>query len=197
MFKFRPFCFFGHAVRIHVPLSPSSIIWYQSQGGAITTCQWFLTTGKVTIHLALSKGDKHPVSTPTLICHTFHLPADETFCAVDSSQQSSERRRTSRNTPNVLPPITHSTPSIATTEVPSTSVSCCYLCHRMTCPLYWVSSVIVAVVIIVIMTHCNLLTGVIWLSKHCSIPGTVAVTATYAKPPLWLMTATSQCTSCQ
>jgi len=48
----------------------------------------------------------------------------ETFCAAESTQQSTDRRRSSRNVqPKALPPIRHSTMSNATTEVPSTSVS--------------------------------------------------------------------------
>jgi len=49
------------------------------------------------------------------------------FCVVESTPQSAEHRRSSRNVPNTqpkaLPPIRHSTASTATTEVPSTSVS--------------------------------------------------------------------------
>jgi len=70
-------------VHTHVPLSPSSIIWYQSRGSdwegncrsgvALAmrhTLQWF-------IHLraqGLSKGDDYPTKTPHRVWYSLRLP---------------------------------------------------------------------------------------------------------------------------
>ena len=76
----------GQVVHTHVPLSPSSIIWYQSR--AATSCDWegnrrsgvalaMCHRLKWFIHLrdqGLSKGDEHPTNTPDGIGVWYSLP---------------------------------------------------------------------------------------------------------------------------